>query len=140
MLYDVIIVGGGPAGLTAALYSLRAGKKVLCIERMVPGGQVALTHKIENYPGFKMIEGSDLSYKMFEQATELGMETVFSDVLEYDLEKDVKTVKTHEGTFEGKTVILCMGASAKQLNLDNEPSKFLFEIQYEVIEWTLKKK
>ena len=65
MIYDLIIVGGGPAGLTAAIYSLRAKKKVLLIEKMMPGGQVSITSTVENYPGFESITGIDLSTKMF---------------------------------------------------------------------------
>lgn len=120
MLYDVLIVGGGPAGLTAAIYSLRAGKKVMLIERMVPGGQIAYTKYVENYTGFKKIDGDELSTLMFEHAKSFGLEVVFSDVLDMELEGKIKTVRTHKGTFEGKTIILCLGASAKQLNLPNE--------------------
>ena len=120
MIYDIIIVGGGPAGLTSAIYGLRAGKKVLLIERYVPGGQVALTQEIKNYPGFESIDGSVLAYKMFEQASNLGMEFITSDILEYNLEGTIKSVKTYEGTFEGKVIILCLGASAKELELENE--------------------
>ena len=124
MLYDVLIIGGGPAGLTAAIYSRRAGKKVLIIERTVPGGQVALTNTVENYPGIKKTDGVTLATEMFEHATSLKTEFVFSDVLDFDLNNKIKKVVTHEGTFEGKCIILCLGASAKQLNLDNE-KKFM---------------
>lgn len=124
MLYDVLIIGGGPAGLTAAIYSRRAGKNVLIIERTVPGGQVALTNTVENYPGIKKTDGVTLATKMFEHATSLKTEFVFSDVLDFDLNNKIKKVVTHEGTFEGKCIILCLGASAKQLNLDNE-KKFM---------------
>ena len=124
MLYDVLIIGGGPAGLTAAIYSRRAGKNVLIIERTVPGGQVALTNTVENYPGIKKTDGVTLATEMFEHATSLKTEFVFSDVLDFDLNNKIKKVVTHEGTFEGKCIILCLGASAKQLNLDNE-KKFM---------------
>ena len=76
-MYDIIIVGGGPAGLTASIYALRAKKSVLLIEKFSPGGQVVQTGKIENYPGFKSIEGAELSRLMFEQASDLGLEVVF---------------------------------------------------------------
>lgn len=120
MLYDILIVGGGPAGLTAAIYASRAGKKVLIIERLVVGGQVAPVHKIENYPGFLSISGFDLSMAMHEHATAFKAETVYADVLEFHLDDKIKKLVTTDGTFEGKTVILSLGASSKQLNLDNE--------------------
>ena len=124
MIYDILIIGGGPAGLTAGIYGRRAGKKVLIIERMMSGGQVALTSIVENYPGVETTDGISLATKMFEQATNLGVDFVYSYVLEYDLLGKTKIVRTHEGTFEGKTIILCLGASARQLNLENE-KKFL---------------
>ena len=123
-MFDVLIVGGGPAALTAAIYSRRAGKSVLIVERMVPGGQIALTNTVENYPGIKKTDGMTLATMMFEHAQSLGTQFVFSDVLEFSLEGKVKKIRTHEGTFEGKVIILCLGASAKQLNLENE-KKFL---------------
>ncbi len=123
-MYDIIIVGGGPAGLTASIYALRAKKSVLLIERYAPGGQVAQTGKIENYPGFKSIDGMDLASLMFDQATSLGLETVFSDVLDYDLLGKIKKVKTYDGEFEAKTVILALGAVARQLDVENE-KKFI---------------
>ena len=123
-MFDVLIVGGGPAALTAAIYSRRAGKSVLVVERMVPGGQIALTNTVENYPGIKKTDGMTLATMMFEHAQSLGTQFVFSDVLEFSLEGKVKQIRTHEGTFEGKVIILCLGASAKQLNLENE-KKFL---------------
>ncbi len=120
MLYDVIIVGGGPAGLTASIYSIRAGKKVLLIEKMVIGGQVAYTTVVENYPGIKKITGGELAELMLDHAKSLGVEIVYSEVLDIQAKDKIKKVRTHEGTFEGKTIILCLGASAKQLNLPNE--------------------
>lgn len=124
MLYDVIIVGGGPAGLTAGIYSSRAGRSVLLLERMVPGGQIAYTTTVENYTGIKKITGGELSELMFNHATSYGMKVVFSEVLDVEIEDKIKKVRTHAGTFEGKTIILCLGASAKQLNLPNE-KKFI---------------
>jgi thioredoxin reductase (NADPH) len=123
-LYDVLIIGGGPAGMTAAIYCKRAGRSVLIVERMMPGGQVALTTEVANYPGIKKTDGFTLANMMAEHVTSLGVEFLYSDVLEFDLESKIKKIRTHEGTFEGKTVILCLGASAKQLNLENE-KKFL---------------
>lgn len=119
-MYDIIIVGGGPAGMTAAIYALRARKKVLMIEKLVIGGQVAITSLIENYPGFESITGQDLSEKMFAQANKYGLETVYADVVDYDLKGEIKKVITHEGTFEGKSVILALGASARTLDVASE--------------------
>lgn len=119
-MYDTIIIGAGPAGLTAAIYALRAKKKVLMLERMLPGGQVAMTNLIENYPGFEKISGMELATKMFEQAVKLGLEIVYSDVLEYDITGNIKKVRTHNGTYESKTILLCLGAFAKQLEVENE--------------------
>lgn len=119
-MYDLIIVGGGPAGLTSAIYSLRAKKKVLLIEKMIPGGQVAITSNIENYPGFDSISGMDLSTKMFMQANKHGLETVFSEVIEYDIKGNIKKVKTNDGIFEAKAIILSLGASARQLDVKDE--------------------
>ena len=123
-MYDIIIIGGGPAGLTASIYALRAKKSVLLIERYVPGGQVAQTGKIENYPGFKSIDGLELSNLMFEQASDLGLETIYTDVIKYDLLGKVKKVETYDGTFECKAVVLALGAVARQLDVENE-KKFI---------------
>ena len=119
-MYDIIIVGGGPAGLTAAIYALRARKTVLMIEKLVVGGQVALTTNIENYPGFEAISGMDLASKMFMQAEKYGLETVFDDVVDYDITGEVKKIITPNKTYEGKTVILALGASARQLDIQSE--------------------
>ena len=123
-MYDIIIIGGGPAGLTASIYALRAKKSVLLIERYAPGGQVAQTGKIENYPGFKSIDGLELSNLMFEQASDLGLETIYTDVIKYDLLGKVKKVETYDGTFECKAVVLALGAVARQLDVENE-KKFI---------------
>lgn len=123
-MYDIIIIGGGPAGLTASIYALRAKKSVLLIERMMVGGQVALTQHIENYPGFEMISGEELAMKMFNQAEKFGLKTVFTDVLDYDITGDIKKVKTAEGVFESKAIILAMGAVARQLDIASE-KKFM---------------
>ena len=123
-MYDIIIIGGGPAGLTASIYALRAKKSVLLIERYAPGGQVAQTGKIENYPSFKSIDGLELSNLMFEQASDLGLETIYTDVIKYDLLGKVKKVETYDGTFECKAVVLALGAVARQLDVENE-KKFI---------------
>jgi len=121
MTYDVIIVGGGPAGFTAALYASRASLKTLLIERFFSGGQMATTEIMENYPGFEQpINGLDLAMQMEAQAKRFGAEVVFDEVTEVDLEGDVKTVKTAYSKFQGKTVILSMGASPRALGVKGE--------------------
>lgn len=124
MIYDSIIIGGGPAGLTAAIYSIRAGKSVLLFERQVIGGQVAYTSMVDNYTGIKHTDGATLSSMMFEHAKSLGVQINYSEVIDLDFSEKIKKVKTHKGTFEAKTIILCLGASAKKLDIENE-KKFL---------------
>ncbi|MCL2540172.1 MAG: FAD-dependent oxidoreductase [Firmicutes bacterium] len=120
-IYDSIIVGGGPAGITAAVYALRAGLKVLLIERQVIGGQIFITDSLKNYPGFTEISGADFSTKLIEQAESLGLEIIYDTAVEFKLSAEVKEIVTGgSGTYFGKTVILSMGASAKGLNLPNE--------------------
>lgn len=119
-MYDVIVVGGGPAGLTSANYCLRAGKKVLLIERLVLGGQVAFTPVVKNYPAFAKISGVDLAENFANQVKENNCEIVYSDVISYDLLGDIKQVETNQGTFLGKTIILCLGVSLKEQQIENE--------------------
>ncbi len=120
MLYDLIIVGGGPAGLTSAIYALRAGLSVLLIEKAAPGGQIAITPKVENYPGHVSIAGYELSSIMFEQASKLGLESVFDEIVKFDLQSSTKTLTGLEKTYKAKTVILALGAKERHLELENE--------------------
>ena len=119
-VYDIIIVGGGPAGLTAAIYALMAKKSVLLLERLLPGGQVSQVLKIKNFPGFESVDGLTLAERMFSQAEGLGLETRYADVLEYSLEGEIKTLITTDGNFSSKCVILSLGAVAKELNVKDE--------------------
>lgn len=118
--YDVIVIGAGPAGLTAAVYALRAGRSVLIIEKMLIGGQIALTQFVENYPGFEKISGFELGQMMHTQANNLGAETAYGEVVSVDFTNDIKKVVTTAGEFLGKSVIVATGAKARKLGLENE--------------------
>ena len=120
-IYDIIIIGGGPAGLTSAIYALRAGRSVVMLEKLMVGGQVALTQDVQNYPGFELISGFELSQKMHDQATKLGAVTVYGEVETVELKTLVKTVKTNNGdTLMGRSVIVATGAKARKLGVENE--------------------
>jgi len=120
-MYDVAIIGAGPAGMTAAIYAARAGYKTVMFEAGTPGGQAATTDSIENYPGFPQgVNGSELMFKFFEQCQNFGVETVFEYVESLSLEDDVKSIKTTTGNYEAKTVIIASGAKPKTLGVPNE--------------------
>ena len=116
-MYDTIIIGGGPAGLTSAIYLRRANKKVLVLEANVCGGQIVNAKDIQNYPGFNSISGSDLSEKMMNQALELGAEIKYETVLK--VEED-KTVYTSKNTYKAKTIIIAVGSKNRKLKIENE--------------------
>lgn len=119
--YDVIIVGAGPAGMTAAIYAVRAGLSCVVIEKAAPGGQAALTYEIENYPGFEKIGGMELAMKMSAQAENLGAEIVYDEAVSFALEGKTKAIETAGGLkLTSKTVILCPGASAMVLGAEGE--------------------
>ncbi len=118
--FDIIIVGGGPSGMTAGIYASRAGMKVLLIEKMGMGGQVALTSTIANYPGLANIEGIDLSMKMYEQMTNLGVETLFATVDELKLGDKIKYVRAGGVTYSSYAIILSMGATSRGLGVNGE--------------------
>ena len=122
--YDVIIIGAGPAGMTAGIYAARAGMKVLVLESKGPGGQVALTNTIQNYPGVGEIDGFTLGQNMWEQMTSLGVETKFSMVDKIDFESTPKKVWAEGQTYEAPALILSMGAASKGLGLARE-KKFI---------------
>lgn len=120
-LYDVIIIGGGPGGYTAALYAARAGLDTLVLEKLSAGGQMALTTQIDNYPGIEeTIDGFTLGEKMQQGAERFGAKTEIVEVDGVHLQGPVKTVYTNEGIFEAKTVILAMGAHPKKLGIPDE--------------------
>lgn len=118
-MYDIIIVGAGPAGLTAAVYARRAGKSVLVLEKDTFGGQVTFSPKLENYPGFQEISGNELAQRMLEQAMALGAEIDMDTVTEV-LDGDVKTVVGEAGRYEARSVIIAAGARHRRLNLPGE--------------------
>lgn len=119
-MYDIIIIGAGPAGLTAGIYGAQANKKVLILEKMGAGGQVANINEITNYPGFVSINGFELSEKMKEQAKHCGAEIKREEVIFVDFSKDIKLIKTHKEEYGARNVIIASGAYAKPLELDNE--------------------
>ena len=119
-MYDIIIVGGGPAGLTAAIYGLRAGKSVLVIEKNGFGGQIAYSPKVENIPGTIQISGAEFADKLTEQVMALGADVELENVIAVE-PGDLFTVRTEEGSsFEGKSVILALGVKHRMLGLEQE--------------------
>lgn len=118
-MYDIIIVGAGPAGLTAAIYGRRAGKKVLVLEKETFGGQMTFSPKLENYPGFEVISGNALAQKMLEQALSLGADVDMDTVIDV-LDGEVKTVICENGQYEAKSVIIAAGAHHRRLHLPRE--------------------
>ena len=118
-MYDIVIVGAGPAGLTAAIYALREEKKVVILEKETIGGKITSSSKVENYPGFKSISGMDFANNLYEQIIDLGGEINIEEVLSIENGK-LKKVITDENTYETKSIIIASGSKYKTLNLDNE--------------------
>lgn len=122
-IYDVIILGGGPAGFTAALYATRSGLDTLLIEKLSVGGQMTETTQIDNYPGFdEGIDGFSLGDKMKKGAERFGAKTIFAEILSVQLKNKVKTIKTSEGSFFAHSVIIATGAGHKHLGIEREDS------------------
>lgn len=122
-IYDVIMIGGGPGGYTAALYGARAGLDVLVLEKLSAGGQMALTSQIDNYPGFEEgVDGFELAEKMQAGAERFGAKTELAEVYSVDLKDKIKKVDTSEGEFYGKTIVISTGASPRELGLEKEQS------------------
>lgn len=120
-VYDMIIVGGGPGGYTAALYAARAGLDTVILEKLSAGGQMALTNKIDNYPGFEEgIEGFTLAENMQKQAERFGAKTEYAEVTRMDLNASPKVVETSEGQFLGRTLVLATGANPRELGVPKE--------------------
>ena len=120
-IYDILIIGGGPAGYTAALYACRAGFNTLLLEKFSAGGQMTETNEIDNYPGFPDgIDGFSLGAKMQQGAERFGCETVNTEVLSVSLSGDIKEAVTPDGVFKSKTVIIATGATHRHLGIENE--------------------
>ncbi|CEG23446.1 Thioredoxin reductase [Planococcus massiliensis] len=119
-IYDVIIIGAGPAGMTAAVYTSRANLSTLMLERGIPGGQMANTEEIENYPGFDHILGPDLSNKMFEHAKKFGAEYAYGDVKEIIDGEEYKTIKAGSKEYKARAIIITTGAEYKKMGIPGE--------------------
>ena len=118
-MYDIIIIGGGPAGLTAALYACRANKKTLVIEKETFGGQITFSPKVENIPGFISLTGNEFAEKLVEQVLEQGADVESCEAIEIR-DGEIKTVVTDDGEYQGKSVIIATGAKHRMLGLDGE--------------------
>lgn len=123
-MFDIIIIGGGPGGMTAALYALRAGKNVLVLERENFGGQIAESPRLENFPSIKEISGLDWSSNLYEQISDLGAEFELEDVLKIEKDKDIFKVITNYSVHKSKTVIIANGVKHREVGLPNE-KKFI---------------
>ena len=129
-IYDMLVVGGGPGGYTAALYAARAGMSVLVLEKMAAGGQMAETPQIDNYPGFTELDGFMLGQQMKEGAEKFGAESRFAEVTGLHLEGQTKSVDTTDGVFYGKTVVIATGAHPRKLNVPGEAELFGRGVHY----------
>jgi len=119
-MYDVIIIGSGPAGMAAGIYAGRAGLKTLIIEKMFAGGQAATTYEVENYPGFESITGPELAMKMEAHAKKYGADTIYGDVTKVELNGDIKKAWTGETEYTARAIILAMGAKPRELEVVGE--------------------
>ena len=119
-MYDIIIIGAGPAGLTAAIYARRANKNVLVLEAKTYGGQIINTPSIENYPAAAHISGFDFATNLYNQVTELGAEIKFEKVTNIKINNNIKIVETSDNKYEGKTIIIATGADNRKLGIEKE--------------------
>lgn len=129
MLYDIIIIGGGPAGLNAAIYACRAGLKVGIVEKDAPGGKMVKTEKIENYIGVPAVSGAELGLKMFNQATSFGAEYLYGDVQKIEKEENFKVICDSD-TYESKRIIVATGTSERKLGIPGEDKFYGRGISY----------
>jgi thioredoxin reductase (NADPH) len=120
-IYDVVIVGGGPGGLCAGMYSARARRKTVCLEKFLPGGQIAMTGEVEDYPGFEHISGAELGMKLTDHAKKFGLEIEMEEVLEVYCDGEDRVARCASGnTYRGKAIILSTGGSPVKLNIPGE--------------------
>ena len=120
MKFDVAVIGGGPAGLSASIFASRAGLNTICFEKLAIGGQASLSHDIGNYPGFDSIPGFDLAMKMFEQAKSNGTQFVFGNVVKIKKLKTAFSIKTKTETYNAKKLIIACGSVPRRLGLNEE--------------------
>ncbi len=128
--YDVVIIGAGPAGLAAGLYAARARRRAMVIERKVTGGQIALTSEVENYPGIESVNGFELAQAMHRQAEKHGVETAYADVTAIDQDGQYHVVRTSEGAYRARTVIVTGGADYDRLGVPGEERLTGFGVSY----------
>ena len=119
-IYDLIIVGGGPCGLSAGVYAGRSGVKTLLLEEFMCGGQILNTYEVKNYPGYENISGPELAQKIQNQAQNLGVEIKYEKVVDFDLTQKIKVIKTQKNQYFAKSIILSLGASPRKLGIERE--------------------
>ena len=119
-MYDTIIIGSGPSGMSAAIYLKNANKKVVIFEKEVPGGKILKAKKINNYLGFNNIEPSQISYDMYKQLIDLNIDILIEKVIDVKKENDIIIVKTNKGEYQSKTLLIACGRVEKSLNIENE--------------------
>lgn len=119
-MYDIIIVGAGPAGMTACIYACQARKKVLLLEKSVYGGQIVIADKVKNYPGFEEISGYEYANKLYNQVKKFNPDIKFEEVLQINNNDDFKEIITSKNSYKSKTVIIATGSKNRKLGLNNE--------------------
>lgn len=119
-IYDVIIIGAGPAGMTSSIYASRANLDVLMVEKKYPGGQMLSTAEIENYTGYENITGPDLSEKMFEHSKKFGTDFVFGEIKKVKIENNIKILEISGKTYKAKSIIIATGTQARLLGIEGE--------------------
>ncbi len=119
-VYDLIIIGAGPAGLTASIYAKRAMLDFLILEKWIPGGEIANTFEVENYPGINYVSGAELADRMIDHTKDLGIKISLESVEEVDFSNEVKKIITNYHTYYSKTVLIATGASSKKIGLPSE--------------------